>query len=145
VLRDLPPTDRQREREALREWARREREAVRPRWPMRAAFDDLLNHWGGPTLFLRDGRIPWTNNTSERLLWHVAVGRNAWMFRGTFKGARRACVLWSLVMNCRQLDVDPRRYLMVTLEALRDTPRSRLGTLTPKAYAARRDATLASA
>jgi hypothetical protein len=67
------------------------------------------------------------------------------MFRGTFKGVRRACVLWSLVMSCRQLDVDPRRYLMDTLEALRDTPRSRLGTLTPKAYAARREATLAAA
>ena len=151
--RDLPPTDRQREREALlgpsfealREWALREREAVRPRSPMRAAFDYLLNHWDGLTLFLRDGRIPWTNNTSERLLRHVAVGRNAWMFRGTFQGARRACVLWSLVMSCRQLGIDPRRYLMDTLEALRDTPRSRLGTLTPKAYAARREATLAAA
>ena len=99
--RDLSPPERQREREALlgpsfealREWALREREGTAPRSPIRAAFDYLLNHWDGLTLFLRDGRIPWTNNTSERLLRHVAVGRNAWMFRGTFRGARRACVL----------------------------------------------------
>jgi transposase len=151
--RDLAPPERQGEREAmlapsfeaLRQWALHEREAVMPRSPMRTAFDYLLTHWEGLTLFLKDGRIPWTNNTSERLLRHVAVGRNAWLFRGTFKGVRRACVLWSLVMSCRQLGVDPRRYLIDTLEALRDTPYSRLSTLTPKAYAARREATLAVA
>ena len=151
--RDLSPPERQQEREAmlapsfeaLRQWALRAREAVMPRSPMRAAFDYLLTYWGGLTLFLRDGRIPWTNNASERLLRHVAVGRNAWLFRGTFKGVRRACVLWSLVMSCRQLGVDPRGYLIDTLEALRDTPYSRLSTLTPKAYAARREVTLAVA
>ena len=58
------------------------------------ALDYLLSHWDGLTLFLRDGRVPWHNNTSERLLRHIAVGRHAWMFRGTFLGARRAAVLW---------------------------------------------------
>jgi len=151
--RDLSPPERQQEREAmlaptfeaLRQWALREREAVTPRSPMQGAFDYLLSHWEGLTLFLKDGRIPWTNNASERLLRHVAVGRNAWLFRGSFKGLRRACVLWSLVMSCRSLGVDPRQYLIDTLEALRDTPYSRLSTLTPKAYAARREAALAAA
>ncbi len=150
---DLSPQERQREREAmlapsfeaLRAWAEQQQREVMPRTPMRGALDYLLSHWEGLTLFLRDGRIPWTNNASERLLRHIAVGRRAWMFRGTSRGARRACVLWSLVMSCRALGIDPRRYLIDTLDALEHTPRAQLGTLTPKAYAARQHATLAAA
>ena len=75
----------------------------------------------------------------------VAVGRNAWVFRGSFRGARRACVLWSLVMSCRALGIDPRRYLIATLDALGHTSHAQVGTLTPKAYAARQQATRAAA
>ena len=150
---DLSPQDRQREREAmltpsfeaLKVWAEAQPREVLPRTPMSGALDDLLSHWEGLTLFLRDGRIPWTNNASERLLRHVAVARRAWMFRGTFRGARRACVLWSLVMSCRALGLDPRRYLIDTLDALEHTPRTQLGVLTPKAYAAREQAARAAA
>ncbi len=143
---DLSPQDRQREREtmlapsfeALQTWAEQQGREVLPRSPMRGWLAYLLSHWEGLTLFLDDGRIPWTNNESERLLRHVAVGRRAWVFRGTFRGARRACVLWSLVMSCRMLGIDP-------LDALEHTPRTQLETLTPKAYAARQHATLAAA
>ena len=43
------------------------------------------------------GRVPWTNNESERLLRSIVVGRKAWVYRGTFESAQNACVLWSLM------------------------------------------------
>lgn len=142
---DLEAPDRQREREAmlapkfaaLREWTLAQRRLVNERSPMMSALDYLLSHWDGLTLFLHDGRVPWHNNTSERLLRHIAVGRHAWMFRGTFLGARRAAVLWSLLRSCFELGVEPRRYLLDTLAALADTPVAKLWTLTPREYASR--------
>jgi transposase len=102
-------------------------------------------HWEGLPRFLTDGRIPWTNNESERLLRHVVVGVKAWHFRGSFGGARRGCILWSLTQSCRTHRMNPRRYLLETLEALTPTPESRVSTLTPKAYASRPRPLLAAA
>jgi transposase len=59
--------------------------------------------------------VPWTNNTSERLLRHIVVGRKAWVYRGSFEGAELGCVLWSLMMSCRLHGIDPRQYLLDTL------------------------------
>lgn len=150
---DLDPEARQAQRhavlaprfEALQSWATLQLPMVMPRTPIRTALDYLLNHWNGLTLFLQDGRIPWTNNASERLLRHVAVGRSAWVFRGSFEGAVHACVLWSLMQSCRTLGIEPRRYLIDTLEALATTPHQQVATLTPRAYAARLRAALAVA
>ncbi len=131
--------------EEFRAWLVAERGAIAPRSPMAQAFDYALAHWEGLTRFLRDGRVPWTNNESERLLRHIVVGRKAWVFRGTFEGAERGCVLWSLMMSCRLHGIDPRRYLLDTLAALGDTPRSRALELTPRAYAERLRAKSAAA
>jgi hypothetical protein len=81
--------------------------------------------------------VSWTNNTSERLLRHIVVGRKAWVYRGSFEGAELGCVLWSLMMSCRLHGIDPRQYLLDTLAAFPDTPTSRVLDLTPKAYAER--------
>lgn len=152
--RELDATARQRERErelgprfeAFRAWLLEERPKLLARSPLAQAFDYALGHWEGLTRFLRDGRLPWTNNESERLLRHIVVGRKAWTFRGSFEGLERGCVLWSLMMSCRMHGIDPRKYLLDTLEAFDSTPRRRLLELTPRAYAERlRAAALARA
>ncbi|MBL8602348.1 MAG: transposase [Myxococcales bacterium] len=97
-------------------------------------------HWDGLSRFLFDGRIPWTNNESERHLRHIVVGRNNWIFRGTFQGAERACVLWSLVMSCKINKLNPRQYLLDTLHAMGTVSHKDLPTLTPRAYAERKRA-----
>ena len=143
--RDLDDAKRQRQREEIlaprfkefHAWLAAERPSLVPRSPMAQAFDYALSHWAGLTHFLRDGRVPWTNNTSERLLRHIVVGRKAWVYRGSFEGAELGCVLWSLMMSCRLHGIDPRQYLLDTLAALSDTPTSRVQELTPKAYAER--------
>ncbi|MBB4630259.1 hypothetical protein GGQ58_005062 [Paracoccus denitrificans] len=41
------------------------------------------DRWKAFTRFLDDGRICLTNNTSERALRGVALGRKAWLFAGS--------------------------------------------------------------
>ena len=144
--KELDAQARQRERaehlkplfNKFHQWLLEESVRVMPRTPMNEAIQYSLNHWAGLTRFLEDGRIPWTNNESERLLRHIVVGRKNFMFRGSDKGADRACVLWSLMMSCRVNGVNPRTYLLETLQALATVNVPGLAALTPRAYALRK-------
>ena len=68
------------------------------------------------------------------------VGRKGWVFHGSFEGAERGCVPRSPTMSCRLHGLDPRRYLLDTLEALCVTPHTRVHELTPREYAKRQAA-----
>lgn len=50
----------------------------------------MLKRWTGFTRFLADGRVCLTNNAAERALRGLALGRKAWLFAGSDRGADRA-------------------------------------------------------
>ncbi|MCC6738960.1 MAG: transposase [Planctomycetia bacterium] len=47
------------------------------------------------------------NNTAERELRSIAVGRNNWTFLGSDGGGNTAAAHFSFVSSCRRHDVDP--------------------------------------
>ncbi len=51
------------------------------------------------------------NNTMERTLKPIAIGRKNWIFEGSKQGGRRAAILFSLVQTCNRLEVEPWAYL----------------------------------
>ena len=51
------------------------------------------------------------DSSAENQLRVVAVGRRNWLFAGSFEGARRAALLYSLVQSCKLVDVAPFTYL----------------------------------
>jgi len=53
------------------------------------AIDYMLTRWPGFTRFLEDRRIC-LNNTAERALRGLALGRKSWLFAGSERGAERA-------------------------------------------------------
>jgi hypothetical protein len=52
-----------------------------------------------------------TNNAAERSLRGLALGRKAWLFAGSDRGADRAAVMFTLIMTARLNDVDPKAWL----------------------------------
>ncbi len=81
--------------------------------------------------FLGDGRICLTNNAAERSLRGLALGRKAWLFAGSDRGAERAAVIYSLIGTAKLNDIDPQAWLADVLTRIADTPQSRLGELLP--------------
>jgi transposase len=67
--------------------------------------------------------------------------RKNWLFAGSFEGAKRAALLYSLVQSCALVDVPPFDYLKDVLLRVATHPHQRIGELTPKGWAAtfRRD------
>jgi transposase len=91
----------------------------------------VRNQREGLQRFLDDGRLPLTNNISERELRRQAVGRKNWMFVGSDDGARANAVFTSLLASCRMLGIEPWAYLRDILCLLRDWPRHALLELAP--------------
>ena len=51
------------------------------------------------------------NNRVERAIRYVVLGRGNWLFLGSDNGGHTAAVLYSLVITCKRLRIDPWAYL----------------------------------
>ena len=75
------------------------------------------------------------NNTAERAVRPLAIGRKNWMFVGSPKGGKAAAVLLSLVQTCRALDINPQEYLEDVMRRIMDHPANKLSELLPDQWA----------
>jgi len=94
-------------------------------------IDYMLKRWGRFAHFLDDGRICLTNNAAERSLRGFAIGRKAWLFAGSDRGAERAAAMATLITTAKLNDVDPQAWLADVLARIAGMPQSRLAELLP--------------
>lgn len=91
----------------------------------------MLKRWQAFTAFLGDGRICLSNNTAERALRCVPLGRKAWLFAGSDRGGERAAVIYTLIQTAKLNDVDPQAWLADVLARIAATQQSQLSELLP--------------
>jgi transposase len=108
---------------------------VLPKSPLGDAVRYLTNQWTALQRFVEDGRVAIDNNRAENQLRVVAVGRKNWLFAGSFEGARRAGLLYSLVQSCKLAHVAPFPYLKDVLLRVATHDHRRIDQLTPKRWA----------
>jgi hypothetical protein len=120
--------------EALRCWRDEQlaSSAVADGTPIRRALNYLFNHWDALTRFLRDGKIPISNNRSELELRRLVIGRANWLFCGSDDTAPQTCTFVSLVASCELHKLDPEAYLRDLFRVLPIWPRNRVLELAPK-------------
>jgi transposase len=95
----------------LETWLREQRNRLSRSSNVLKPINYMLNRWDGFARFTEDGRICLTNNAAERSLRGLALGRKAWLFAGSERGADRATVMLTLIMTARLNDVDPKAWL----------------------------------
>ena len=86
------------------------------------AINYTLTRWEALTCYCNDGRIDMTNNTAERSLRAVALGRKNYLFAGSDKGGERAAMMYSLIGTCKLNAIDPEAYLRYVLTHIADHP-----------------------
>jgi transposase len=91
------------------------------------------NLWNALTLFLHHHDLPLDNNTAERALRPVVVGRKNWLFVGSEDAGEWAAIFFSLIESCRMQKIDPRRYLAHVTPLLTSAQPPDPATLTPLA------------
>lgn len=115
----------------LEAWMHGERAKLSRHAPVAQAIDYMLKRWDGFIRFLEDGRVCLTNNAAERALRGLALGRKAWLFAGSDRGADRAAIMYTLIGSAKLNDVDPQAWLADVLDRIADTPQGRLNELLP--------------
>jgi transposase len=77
-----------------------------------------LSHWHGLTRFLEDGRIEIDNNTVERTIRPIGLGKKNHLFAGSPGGGRTWSIVASLLNTARLNEIDPQEYLTDVLERI---------------------------
>jgi len=145
-LADLAPAQRKVRREKtvrplvekFFDWARAEYDHVEARGLVATALGYSVRHEQALRRFLDDGRLRMDNNSAERELRAVAVGRKAWMFYGSDDHANAAGNILSLVASGKLHNLDPEAYLAEIIRILPYWPRDRYLELAPKYWCATR-------
>jgi transposase len=117
--------------EGLGAWLRVTERTVSAKSPIAAAIHYTLVRWAALTRYLEDGRIEVDNNTAERAIRALVLGRRNYLFAGSDAGGDTAACLYSLIGTCRLNEIDPHLYLRHVLERIAPHPINRIGELLP--------------
>lgn len=121
----------------LKSWMTDTLAQVSAKSPLALAIGYTLGNWTALTRFVEDGRIDAHNNTAERALRGVAIGRKNYLPLGSDAGGHTAAVMYTLLGTARLNDINPQRYLRHVLERLPEHPSNRIDELLPWAVAAK--------
>lgn len=120
----------------LKSWLGETLAHVSAKSPMALAIGYALGNWTALTNFVGDGRIDAHNNTAERALRGVAIGRKNYLHVGSDAGGHTAAVMYTLLGTAKLNGINPQRYLRYVLERIADHPSNRIDELLPWAVAA---------
>lgn len=88
--------------------------------------------------YLDNGFLEIDNNTAERAVRGVCVGRKNYLFMGSEGGGQAAAIAYTLIETAKLNDVDPQAWLTDVLDRIADHPINRVGDLLPWVWAERR-------
>jgi transposase len=118
--------------EAMKPWLEMQLGRIPGRGGLADAIRYTLSRWPALRHFLDDGRIELDNNSVERAIRPVALGRKNHLFAGSDGGAERWATVCSLIASAKLNDVEPFTYLRDILQRMTEGhPMSRLDELLP--------------
>jgi transposase len=126
AIRGRPAEDRRTTRQerskrlvdALHAWLTVQLGRISGKSALAEAIRYALRHWPGLVLFLEDGRLELDNNTVERAIRPIALGRKNSLFAGSDGGARHWALVASLVATAKLNGVEPLAWLIDVLERM---------------------------
>ena len=96
-----------------------------------AAIRYALSRWTALTRYVDNGQLEIDNNTAERALRVVALGRKNFLFAGSDAGGECAAAIYSLLGSAKLNRLDPQIYLHHVLQRIADHPISKINELLP--------------
>lgn len=117
--------------ETFHKWLQEKYTFAQPKSSFGKALFYCLNNWTALTQYVNDGDLKIDNNHTEREMKYIAMGRRAWLFFGSDKGARDHAIVLSVLSTCRRHGVEPWAYLTDLIQTLTNDPGTNLEELLP--------------
>ncbi len=107
-----------------------------PRSLMGEALGYALAQWDRFEIYLEDGRMEVDNNLCENAIRPLKLGSKNHLFIGAANAGKASALLYTLVANCRAVNLDPEVYLAEAIRRIRPNPTAEeAAALTPRRLA----------
>ena len=120
----------------LEAWLHAQLPKISGKAPLAQAIRYALSRMPKARPYLKNGHLELDNNTAERAVKPVAIGRKNWMFAGSEGGGKAMAIAFTLIETAKLNDVDPQAWLTWVLAQIADHKITRLDELLPWRYAA---------
>jgi hypothetical protein len=117
--------------ESLHAWFKASLAKLSRKSDVAVAIHYAMGRWTQLLRYCDDGRLEIDNNTAERALRAVALGRKNYLFAGSNVGGERAAAMYSLIGSAKLNGIDPEAYLSHVLAHIADHPINRIEELLP--------------
>ena len=120
----------------LEAWLHAQLSKISGKSPLAQAIRYALGRVPKARPYLENGHLELDNNTAERAVKPVAIGRKNWMFAGSEGGGKAMAIAFTLIETAKLNNVDPQAWLTWVLAQIADHKITRLEELLPWRYAA---------
>lgn len=142
-IRGKPPDERRAARqaqakpelEAFEIWLRHQQQQVSAKSTLGKAIRYGLTRLTKLKVYLEHGHLELDNNTAERGMRCIAIGRKNYLFVGSEGGGKAAAIAYTLIETAKLNGVDPQAWLTDTLARIADHKITKLDELMPWNYA----------
>jgi transposase len=140
--RGKPPEDRTALRMAkakpifdnLEAWLHAQLPRISGKSPLAKAIRYALSRMPNARPYLESGFLELDNNSAERAMKPVALGRKNWMFAGSQRGGKAMAIAFTLIETAKLNGVDPQAWLTDVLSRIADHKITKLDELMPWNY-----------
>ena len=116
----------------IHEWLDIERHKVVPKSAIGKAIGYMLKYWKRLNVYTTNGMLEIDNNLVENAIRPVVLGRKNYLFAGSHDGARRAALIYSLVITAQLHGHEPFEYMSNLIARLPEHPHKRIAELLPQ-------------
>jgi len=120
----------------LEAWLHAQLPKISGKSPLAQAIRYALGRMPKARPYLEGGQLELDNNTAERAIKPVAIGRKNWVFAGSEGGGKAMAIAFTLIETAKLNNVDPQAWLTWVLAQIADHKITRLDELLPWRYAA---------
>ena len=121
----------------LEAWLHAQLPKISGKSPLAQAIRYALGRMPKARPYLENGHLELDNNTAERAVKPVAIGRKNWMFAGSEGGGKAMAIAFTLIETAKLNDIDPQAWLTWVLAQIAHHKINRLDELLPWRYAAK--------
>ena len=116
-------------------WLAEQQTRISGKTPLAAAIRYAITRLKHLRPYLDHGVLEIDNNTAERAMRGVAIGRKYYLFMGSEGGGKAAAIAYTLIETAKLNSIDPQAWLTDTLARIADHEINRIDELLPWRFA----------